>query len=73
MPMAALQQRSIAITEPPHLISSINAVTQVLCYGGNNGNATVTASGEQCLIYTNGRPSVHRGASERLSQGIIPC
>ena len=36
---------SIAITEPPALISSINAVTQVLCYGGNNGSATVTASG----------------------------
>jgi large repetitive protein len=36
---------SVTITEPPTLISSISTQTNVLCFGGNNGSATVTYSG----------------------------
>ena len=38
--------RSVQITQPTAaLTSSVNAQTNVLCFGGNNGSATVAASG----------------------------
>jgi gliding motility-associated-like protein len=36
---------SVIITEPSRLIASISASTNISCNGGNNGSATVTASG----------------------------
>ncbi|MBI4649361.1 MAG: SprB repeat-containing protein, partial [Bacteroidia bacterium] len=36
---------NVTITEPPVLTASISAQTNVSCNGGNNGSATVTASG----------------------------
>lgn len=35
----------IIITEPTGITTAISATTNVLCFGGNNGSATVTASG----------------------------
>ncbi len=37
--------KSVTITQPVALTSSISGSTQVLCFGGNNGSATVTQSG----------------------------
>ncbi|MEI6852431.1 MAG: gliding motility-associated C-terminal domain-containing protein, partial [Bacteroidota bacterium] len=36
---------AIAINQPALLISSVSASTNVSCFGGNNGSATVTANG----------------------------
>jgi gliding motility-associated-like protein len=36
---------SVTITEPTLLIATISASANVLCFGGNNGSATVTAAG----------------------------
>ena len=36
---------SVTITQPPLLTATISAQTNVLCNGGNNGSATVTAAG----------------------------
>lgn len=37
--------KTVTITQPSALTSSISGSTQVLCFGGNNGSATVTQSG----------------------------
>ncbi|MBP6826766.1 MAG: choice-of-anchor L domain-containing protein [Saprospiraceae bacterium] len=34
----------VQVTEPPQLIGTITATTDVSCFGGNNGTATVSAS-----------------------------
>jgi large repetitive protein len=36
---------SVTIIEPPILISNISAQTNILCFGGNNGSATVAVNG----------------------------
>lgn len=40
-----ITQTTANITQPPPLTSSINSSTNVSCFGGNNGTATVTAAG----------------------------
>jgi len=60
---------SVTITEPPVLAVSTLAITDVLCFGGNSGSASVNVSGGTGPIYNyNWLPS---GATAALATNLV--
>ncbi len=65
---------SVTITQPATLIASINSSTNILCHGGNNGNATVTAAGGTTAYTYAWTPSGGTSATaNNLTAGTYTC
>ena len=71
MPMDCAATTS-SITEPPP-VDQFDQRSHPGVVLWRNSKPTVTANGEQCLIYTNGLPVELLLRSEGLSQETIPC
>jgi hypothetical protein len=67
-------QQLVSITEPSALTASVTASTNVTCFGGNDGAATVTASGGTGLIAYAWAPTGGNAATATgLMMGTYSC
>lgn len=58
---SCLQTKTFAITEPDEMIVAFSAITNVSCFGGNNGTATVNVSEGTPVYNYNWMPSGGNG------------
>ncbi len=58
-----VQTQAFSITQPNQLTASISSSTNVSCYGGNNGTASVTATGGTPFYTYNWLPSGGNGST----------